>query len=209
MGERAFFIGNGPSLIDQDLRGLVSEITFTCNQISLWDEMPFTPSYHCIDEYNLPGNAIHCDNSEWDCARFFISRSEYIIPNWTWIPKANKVEKRSAYISHDGFLGLEGDALLPLHTGMTTPLTVAQLGAYMGIREFYFLGIDLSNGYCYAPNSHREISIQPRSKKQIQQNFSKARDDLRSHGKKVFDCNPQSGLTDILPYRLLEEVLEL
>jgi hypothetical protein len=106
------------------------------------------------------------------------------------------VEKAAEWLHMDqtGFVGLgEGDLLPPIPTGRTTPLTNAQLAAWMGYRTFYFLGIDQSYGYAHDPEAKYHFdgkpwADNPRYFLAVQRCFHRARADIEFAGGHIYDC---------------------
>ena len=211
-GERAFIVGSGPSLEQQAdlLGGLDDEIVFSCNKLPRWEECPFQSMYHCITEPNHLDHMGRHDCPDWRDTRKFAlhwSPTWHLKPvekdGWRWIAKAPD----DVQIRYHGFQGL-GDELLPFPTGYMSPLTITQLAAWMGIEQFIFLGIDMTDeGYVFTGFERR--SVHPRTLKGIMECFVRANDEVSAAGREMIDCTP-GGLINargILPYKELEEVL--
>ncbi len=209
-GRRAFMVGNGPSLLEQmDVLPLLDgEITVTCNYIYRWMECPFTPTYWGITEPDIKERhrrTLEATRARWPDVTplFFHSSPDFLGADareegWTW------VERSEQMMQHDGFAGL-GDTLGALPTGWTTPLTMAQLMAWCGVREFYFIGMDISDtGWTYALSGR---TLHERSIKAIRECFARARADIEAVGGSIVNCTPGSRLGKVIEYRPLEEVL--
>lgn len=211
-GQRAFLCGAGPSMRSQVslLPQLESEIVFTCNRMARWEECPFVPDYHCITEPSaLEHLGLHnCDR--WEQTEKFgfhwapIHKGRNVERDgWSWVAKAPD----DLQIRNVGFHGL-GDTLPPLPSGYVSPLTMAQLAAWMGVTEFIFLGIDTNDaGYVFNVDHRRDVH--PLTIKGILESFARAREDIEAAGLKVYDCTP-GGLVSAecaLEYRPLEDVL--
>ena len=142
-----------------------------------------------------------------------------------WVEKAHD----SQQMRNAGFLGLTEAELPRFPTGRTTPLTLAQLAAWMGYREFYFLGIEQTRGYCYDPaiantDSGGEFpgDKNPKYRIAIKDCAKIMRQAIESAGGSVHDCTTGGILNvtgkglhdsavpaaDILPYKDLREALE-
>lgn len=196
-GERIFIIGNGPSLLQQDLRPLKNEYTFTCNGMGNWQELPFEPTYYGvtdIPEYKwLEGNvaaSLRWKNTERFCIRF---------NRWpTHDAYRDVIKEDEGYANVYGFAGF--DSIDPLYTARSTPLTLAQIALWMGFREFYFLGYENSRGYVYNPEqtmsytgrAQFNIDKNPKYSIAIQKNGAKFRMELEERGGSVVDCSPDS-----------------
>ncbi len=215
-GKRAFIIGNGPSLKEEEtetLETLAHELTFTCNRLPLWEECPFLPDYHAFSEPDVIQES-KWGECEWfndivgpeQLPHFAIHWQETQIPGWQWIAKAPD----NYQVRHEGvgFWGLT-DELAPIPTGWCTPLTFAQLAAWMGVREFYFLGIDTTpQGEVFNATEHR-TGVHPRKIRGIKECFARARVDIEKAGGKIYDCTKNGIINhdEILPFVELKDAL--
>lgn len=227
---RVFILGTGPSLIDQlpFLEKLKGEATFGCNTIFQWGELPFVPTYYGITDIYDPEDidklagliksGTLAFNVQWP--------GYYSNPRFISVEKAHD----SQQFRNVGFVGL-GPELPALPTGRTTPLTLTQLAAWMGYREFYFLGVEQTRGYCHNPEavvsgtSKRAnpfpLDKNPKYRIAIKHCALRMREDIEAAGGSVYDCSP-SGLLNVtggaihqglppmeapLEYRELAEVL--
>lgn len=225
---RCFIVATGPSLLQQMhlLPLLKDEDTFSVNGLPRWKALPFTPTYHGVTD--IPHSAVQ--------SKFVfpemgpeVLRFNVAWPGWEHADGFTYVEKAAEHIQMQtyGFAGLNDD-LPPLPTGRTTPLTLAQLAAWFGYEELYFLGFDLSRGYVDRPeategNSGRPFQIDdnPRIIQSIQRCATKMVEYLHAAGRQVYDCSPGGFLNDsntrmprglrpipIIPYRPLADVLQ-
>ncbi len=221
---RIFMLGTGPSLLKQQdlLPKLRDEATFACNSLPRWKECPFVPTYYAVTD--IYGAAL-LKKYIWpslQCPKFHIGwDTEESIPEFQWVHKAHD----SIQVFSQGFVGF-GESLPPIPTGRTSPLTMCQLAAWMGYREFYFLGIEQSDhGYVYNPevslgHSGRGFNYGQRYLLAVQRCFARARLDIEAAGAKVYDCTPGGWLNNtgqakrgvghkaVLEYKPLEEVLK-
>lgn len=208
-GKRIFMIGSGPSLIDQlpILHKLRDEHTWTVNRIARWKELPFTPTYHSIAE---PGPVVQWGQGILPIYDFPAVPDRIAIhwfpvtaPGWLWAPKApDDVQMR-----WQGFWGL-GDFLPPVPSGWASPLTTAQIAAWFGYDEFYFLGIDTTQtGQAWDKVGGRTKVM--RSILTIEECFDRARQEIEKAGRRIVDCTPGGRINErgILPYEELEKVL--
>lgn len=205
---RVFILGTGPSLLKEReiLPFLVKEQTWTVNRANFIDYLGFKPTHHSITEpgpildwgrmihpyYDFPG-ALNRIAVHW----FPITA-----PGWLWCAKAID----DIQIRWHGFFGL-GESLPPLPTGWASPLTLCQLAAWLGYTEFYFLGVDTSQGgQAWDPKSGTR---QARSIVSIMECFDRARAQIEKAGRKIYDCSDGGRLNQegILPYVALSEVL--
>ncbi len=206
---RTFIFGTGPSLVPQlpHLGPMREETTWSVNRMAHWKDLPFTPTYHCIAE---PGPVLDWGRIMNPVYAFPSAGQQICVnwwpitaPGWLWMPKApDDIQMR-----WEGFFGFD-DTLPPIPTGWASPLTIAQIAAWMGFREFYFLGIDTTQtGQAFDPIAGR--TAQPRNIVSILECFERARRDIERAGAVVYDCTPGGLINEegVLPYRSLEEVL--
>ncbi len=221
---RIFIFGTGPSLLQQ--KGLLGkmrgEATFACNSLPRWKDCPFTPTYYAVTD--IYGEELLRKYSwpELACPKFHIGwDKEVSIPEFLWVEKATD----NVQVQSHGFVGF-GSELPPIPTGRTSPLTMCQLAAWIGYREFYFLGIEQSDhGYVYDPaselgHSGRGANYNHRYLLAVQRCFARARADIEAAGALVYDCTPGGWLNRtgeakrgvghkaVLEYKRLEEVLQ-
>ena len=188
--------------------------------------MPFAPTYYGITDIQeqrrvdllagLLSDETMAFNVRWP--------NTYNNPRFISVEKAHDSQQvRSA-----GFLGLHETEQPVFPTGRTSPITLAQLAAWMGYREFYFLGIEQTHGYCYDPEARIDDGggsfvgdKNPRYSIAIKDCAKIMRAAIEGAGGSVHDCTPGGLLNvtgkgapghmvsaaDILPYRDLREVL--
>jgi len=146
IGERAFIIGNGPSLKIEDLDKLQNEVTFGFNKIYLaFDETDWRPTYYMVED-PLDAKEYYdiIDNQE-GFTKFFpqllidqadlpkFSNSIYFPLVWPgWDSPAEVDEPFSS------------NALDELYLGATVTYTAMQMACFMGFREIYLIGVDFS-----------------------------------------------------------------
>ena len=224
---RVFLLGTGPSLIAQLplLEKLRGEKTFGCNGLPKWGALPFDPTYYALTDVHKASELRQFVFPERHMTRFNIGWADREnISEFNWIEKA----RDHVQVWSHGFVGFE-DMLAPIPTGRTSPLTMCQLAAWLGFREFYFLGIEQSQyGYCFDPSATMSVRGMDlgtgRGQKYllaVQRCFTKARETIEANGGKIYDCTPGGFLNDtcsfkrrgvpqkaILPYKSLEEVLK-
>lgn len=142
-GKRCFLVGNGPSLRAEDLTVLHknNEITFGFNRIyNIFDSTPWRPTFYISQDEKMLAGCI--DNvSAMDLSHKFIP----IQMDWYFDLKVNNAinfkimpqvsENPAEYLFSD-------DAAQCLYNSGTGMYTAAQLAAYMGFKEIYFIGVD-------------------------------------------------------------------
>jgi len=157
-GKRAFFIGNGPSIKNQDLTLLADEITFVTNWFVNHDQYDgIRPTYYCISSHEVFGgwNAkpplLNKELRDGIAAREW--KSHHVFPLWARDAiRADSVfadertnflifERPKAEISRRGTM--TWDVTKNLDDGYTGIVTFClPLAYHMGIREVYLLGCD-------------------------------------------------------------------
>ena len=157
-GRRCFLIGNGPSLRAEDLTRLheAGEITFGFNRIyNIFDQTPWRPTFYisqdekmlggCVDEVNgqdmgekfIPIQLNWWNDIAIDGARYF-----NILPQDTEDPMA---------------FGFSDDIASGIYHSGTGMYTAAQIAAYMGFKEIYFIGVD--HHFRISQNSKGEVVV--------------------------------------------------
>ena len=141
-GRRAFVLGTGPSLRNEDLRRLKGEIVFGCNGLyKAYAELGWMPMYHTvIDRTQLEDR--QKDLNELRNTTLFVPLfSAYCISrrsNVIFLPLRWPDKKRFGYPK------FSDDAAAAVWDGMTVTLSNLQLAFHMGVREVILLGIDFS-----------------------------------------------------------------
>lgn len=140
-GKRCFIIGNGPSLLPEDLDLLKNEITFAFNRIYyIFDQTEWRPTYYmCTDREILSANYKAIKELDLDnklisrYARKYIGDDEsvkYMMMDRVMLPKKYRMKNISLDIS-------ERFSPVP-----TVACSAMELAIYMGFKEIYLLGMD-------------------------------------------------------------------
>lgn len=143
-GGRCFVIGSGPSVNRQDLKPLAAEATFGFNAFYLAAErFGFLPTYYLVED-PLPAQ----DNA---AALRGLKQTTKILP---WDLRATlPADDATVYVDFDrhygdfpepGFPRFSADASRVVYWGGTVAYMALQIACYMGFRDMYLLGIDLS-----------------------------------------------------------------
>lgn len=221
--KRIYILGAGPSLLKQ--QHLLSAFampgydTFTCNGLTGWSDLPFTPTHHGVTDVSDEAELVELlfadrfpDTVRWQVA-------------FAGDPKVagyNRVFKQpdDQQIWSTGFKGLGNHTTQGLPTGRCSPLTLAQVAAILGYRSFVFLGLDTTmKGYPWDPGAKRRTDR--RFIQAVQRCFWRARFDIEEAGGEIIDATPGGYLNEtweggdqppsryrpILPYQGLEALL--
>jgi hypothetical protein len=141
-GQRAFIIGNGPSLNLCDLRLLKNEITFGANSIFMnYDRMGYYPTYYAVEDVFVAEDRSSQINSYHGPIKFFGNYLRYCIDDaedTIWL------NVRMCYDDYKDFPFFSQDALRMIWTGGTVSYLNLQLAFYMGFSEVYLIGFDHS-----------------------------------------------------------------
>lgn len=158
IGQRCFFIGNGPSLRAEDLTKLheAGETAFSFNRIyNIFDQTPWRPNYYISqDEKMLAGCADIVCGLQAD-AKFIPIQlkwwNDILIDNAAYFNIVNQqVDDPQQFLFSD-------DISRCIYNSMTGMYTAAQIAAYMGFTEIYLIGVD--HHFRVSQNNQGEIVV--------------------------------------------------
>jgi hypothetical protein len=140
-GERAFIIGNGPSLLNCDLSKLKDEYTFGVNSIFLnYENMGFHPTYYVVEDvYVGEDRAKEINQYTGPKYKFFGNYFKYCLNN---NPDTLWLNIRFRYDDYPGFPNFSTNAARQVWVGGTVTYICLQLAYYMGFTEIYMIGFD-------------------------------------------------------------------
>lgn len=231
-GKRAFVIGNGPSLANQDLSLIKDELLFTMNA---FDRHPLItqlhPLHHFIADPVLNTNA---PETEAMLAKIEagIGESPVFIPAWETLESETlrrwKAEGRLWLVPNEGILADAVPNELDMTTGLPAVQSTSQLAImtamYMGCDPIYLLGLD--SDWAVSPDLDRHFydgsTIESEKKEhsstrltyrtilectvQLWKGYESLRDYAQAHGITVINATG-GGLLDIFPIQDYEEVV--
>jgi len=139
--KRCFIIGNGPSLNKTDLELLAGEVTFATNGIFLkFPEVNFRPTYYVVEDH-LVGEDRYKEINELTgftkLAPYYLS---YCLEDGDDVIYYNHRGRKSFPYGFDFSLNAEEIT----YTGCTVTFSCMQLAYYMGFKEIYLIGVDMS-----------------------------------------------------------------
>lgn len=158
-GRRAFIIGNGPSLRISDLEKLQDEITFASNNVFVaFEDTPWRPTYYSCYEGG------HFSDPEPVRAGYYKQLIEKV-RMMKFIPMGEKRFCAGAdnivyfHNAHHWFYPnkpvFSRNALGRIYWGGTTTYILLQLAYYMGIEDFYLIGVD----HDYKQDPSKDVGI--------------------------------------------------
>lgn len=157
-GRRCFLIGNGPSLRAEDLTKLHErgEITFAFNRIyNIFDQTPWRPTFYISQDEKMLAGCADVVNG-LDLATKFVP----IQLNW-WhdihIDGASYFHIIDQQVDDPRNFGFSDDIARGIYNSSTGMYTAAQLAAYMGFAEIYFIGVD--HHFHISQNNKGEIVV--------------------------------------------------
>jgi len=154
--ERCFLIGNGPSLLPDDLTKLHErgEICFGCNEISkIFSETPWRPDYFCVTDHILI-NLRYQMLADTDAKnKFFPKLGMMDVEDIATIMSVLKQGKgQTNFFTYfvmnnkvrfgEESLLFSNDASKVIYGCATVMYMMIQLSVYMGFNEIYLLGVD-------------------------------------------------------------------
>lgn len=142
-GQRAFLIGNGPSLNKCDMTFLKDEITIGANAIYLnYPKMGFHPTYYVVEDIAVAEDRKDEINAlTGPRHKFFGNYLDYCFksaPDVLWL----NVRVNYADSNEPDFPGFSKFAAKRVWVGGTVSYIGMQLAYYFGISELYLLGFD-------------------------------------------------------------------
>lgn len=163
-GKRCFVIGNGPSLVTEDLEQLKSEITFAANRIfNIFEYTDWRPTFYVsMDINSLPymiKTIKKCGTFpkfiNYRAKRFKRSKDDnihYLFP----VGRFN-IEPRKSYVK-----SLNDDISKCIAKVDTVTVNAIEIAIYMGFSEIYLLGVD--NDYAVKVDEHGKKIYDPKIK---------------------------------------------
>lgn len=176
-GRRCFLIGNGPSLLAEDLTVLYehSEICFGFNRIyNIFDKTLWRPDYYlsqdekmlrgCVDSVNKTemGTKFIPINLKW----YHGIQLDHVV--WFLMKSSDQENGKPCAFSNE-----LPKYLINSSTGM---YTAAQIAVYMGIKEIFLIGVD--HHFHISQNNRGEIIVDNSAKDYFADNYNPDKNDL-------------------------------
>jgi hypothetical protein len=140
VGQRAFVIGNGPSLKTVDLQRLQGELSFAANKIFLgYGQTDFRPTYWCcsdqiVAKQNLP---IIRTLQHIKIGAFSVEPILSGVPDMTLVKHPPQASGGQGLIADLDFIS-------GVHPGLSVTIFMLKLALWMGVSTVYLMGIDFS-----------------------------------------------------------------
>lgn len=154
-GQRCFVLGNGPSLVPEDLEKLKGEITFASNRIyKIFDKTDWRPTFFgMMDETVAKMNGVVDGINSFECDKKFALQEGYYI--------FRKIKGDVCYL-HSWYErkyldtpGFSENLISGVYCIATVTYMLIQIARYMGFDEIYLLGVD--NRYAYSRLKNGEV----------------------------------------------------
>ena len=140
-GKRAFLIGNGPSLVQQDLTKLKSEVTFGVNAIYLNQEkMGFLPTHYIVEDTFVAEDRADEIKALTGPTMWIGHYLQYCLGD----ADANWTNTLVDYRNYPDFPHFSRDISRAIWVGGTVSYIGMQLAYYMGVDKLYLVGFDHS-----------------------------------------------------------------
>jgi|GEM_PF-2018193 len=141
-GERCFIIGNGPSLLKNDLSLLKNEITFGVNAIYLNKETrDFLPTHYVVEDVYVAEDRA-AEINAWDRPYKWIGN--YLRHCLTGGPRTTWINTNLDYRNYPGFPHFSTNAARQVYVGGTVSYICMQMAYFMGFSTVYLIGFDHS-----------------------------------------------------------------
>lgn len=176
-GQRCFLVGNGPSLSAEDLTLLHkhNEVTFGFNRIyNIFEETPWRPTFYISQDEKMLGGCIdYVSGMETGIKLIPIQMEWYFNLKVRNAVSFNMIPQISN--NPEEYLFSE-DAAQCLYNSSTGMYTAAQLAAYMGFKEIYFIGVD--HHFHTSMNNKGEIVVDNAVKDYFSDKYNEDKKDL-------------------------------
>jgi hypothetical protein len=204
-GRRAFILGNGPSIIKEDLAKLKGELIIGMNASTILEkEFGFFQNYYCISDSRF---LCHPEKRMWGTSELDKNTIRVLRGDLIDLDDPN-LKKSTYYTPHLKRDGFSYNVEVGFYYGCTTTMLAIQLAAHLGCSEIYLLGVDLRYRH-ESPRFYKE------SKPQLEDaftsvqiwNIANAAKILSNSGCRLISCSEKSLLRPYLPYFSLESFL--
>lgn len=219
---RCFVLGNGPSLIAEDLDKLKNEVTFASNRIyKVFPETDWRPTYYgMVDEKVALSEGVIDGINSFKCKKkFFIQEGYFAFKGVKGDPCWLHAWYQRKYLKNPRF---SDDLTKGMYSIATVTYMLIQIAAYMGFSEIYLLGCDnvyavefnpdgsekVNKGvknYFGSENKDEKAAVGASWESNIA--FSYAERYSREHGFRIYNAT-RGGALEVFERKNLDEVLK-
>lgn len=204
-GRRAFILGNGPSILQQDLGLLRGQLVIGMNASPILDRQHgFTSAYYCVSDLrflDVPAKRLMATDLP-DATTIRVMRAECAAVD------GPTLAHRTCYVTARGRDGFSNDLAAGFYFGSTTALLALQLAHHLGCGSAALLGCD----YTYPSGQPRfypedtPCPADPMVSVQVR-NMAEGAARLSAMGMDVINCSASSMLRSYIPTFSLEDAL--
>ena len=176
-GCRCFFIGNGPSLRAEDLSVLAehNEVTFAFNRIyNIFDQTEWRPTYYISQDEKMLSGCIDIVNTCGLNTKFIPIQLKWYHNLAVFGATYFNIAPQAAEDPLD--FKFSDDISCEIYNSSTCMYTAAQIAAYMGFKEIYFIGVD--HHFQISQNNKGEIVVDTTAKDYFTDKYNEDKDKL-------------------------------
>lgn len=139
-GERCFIVGNGPSLLVEDLEKIKHEKSFSSHRIyKIYEKTSWRPTFYCIQDYQL---LVESKKEVSEMSKESVAIVAKLIKAKYPLLKQFLSIKLKCQDFYPDLPLFSKDVSKCIYEGMTVTYMCLQIAMYMGFKEIYLLGID-------------------------------------------------------------------
>ena len=190
---RIYLVGNGPSLLTQDLGRLTSEHTFTCNRFSYWEEA-FTPTYHICSQ-SVVEKGIEPRDPPFQRHKFIAGYGDGAMDGWVYVRKGR-----------DRPMAGLGDTIPYVRTKASQAFIMTQIALWMGYRDIRLMGVEQRDGGHVFDSDGKSVPFVSAPREQILHEWAKLREYAEAGGANITDLTPDGTLGEVLNTESYENI---
>jgi hypothetical protein len=204
-GKKAFILGNGPSILKEDLTKLSDHITIGMNASTLLEkENNFIQTYYCLSDarfINHPNKRELATSSLNDNTLRILRKDLRSFDD-------NSLNNKTYYIPHIDRDGFSCNLNVGFYYGCSTTMLAVQLAFYLGCQDVFLIGVDLKYPL-ESPRFYEEESPQIEDSFTSVQiwNLANAANVYTKTGRNLINCSKDSFIRPYIKYQTLSESL--
>jgi len=203
-GRPAFILGNGPSILKEDLSRLAGQVSIGMNASTMLERQHgFTQSYYCLSDARF---IRHPEKRAWATSELD-EKTLRVVRKDIRSEDDPALSERTCYTPHIKRDGFSSDIDMGFYYGCTTTMLAVQLAYHLGCTDIYLLGVDLRYAL-ESPRFYHEQSPQMEDSFTSVQiwNLAHAGRVMTEQGRRLINCSECSLLRPHLPYQPFAEV---